>query len=153
VSNAPEEPSGYKKYMPGGEKPMAPDARRRLLTVGAIVFVLLIFIVPSLFKSSSVKTLTYSTLLHDARQARGRHRQHQQRQWRHHRTVNQRHNYTTNGPVAVLIQRHQPAAHQQRQRHLRQPLEPAGEFLPYLIWILIFVAFMYYISADRRVAR
>ena len=67
MSIAPEEPSGYKKYMPGGDKPMAPDARRRVLTIAAIIFVVGIFIIPSLFTRKDVKTISYSSLLRDAK--------------------------------------------------------------------------------------
>jgi ATP-dependent Zn protease len=66
VSNAPEEPPGYKKYIPGGEKPMEQDARRRLIMTGCIVFVILIFLVPAIFGHGKVKSLSYSQLLKDA---------------------------------------------------------------------------------------
>ena len=66
MSNAPEEPSGYKKYVPGGDKPMAPDARRRLLMIGCIAFVFAIFVIPPLFGHKVVKSISYSKLLRDA---------------------------------------------------------------------------------------
>src|SRR5580698_3000059 len=137
--------------MPGGDKPMAPDARRRLLMAGAIVFVVLIFIVPSLFKSSSVKTLSYSTLLRDAS---------------HHKVktadintgtgvitgkLRNGHQYTTNGPSTVI------GSDITKLRttdgvsvKFSSPSSILGALLPYLVFILLFVAFMIFISRQAK---
>jgi cell division protease FtsH len=151
VSLTPEEPSGYKKYMPGGDKPMAPDARRRLLTIGAIVFVLGIFIIPALFKTTTVKSLTYSTLLRDAS---------------HHQVksadintgtgvitgkLSNGHLYTTNGPSTVI------GSDITKMRttdgvsvKFSSPSSLLGAILPYLVFILLFVAFMIFISRQAK---
>ena len=98
----PPEKNGYRRLLPGGDKPMTPEYRRRLLTIAVVAFVLGILVIPSLFSSKSVKTLPYSTLLRDAR---------------HQGVVNavinsstgvitgqltNGTNYTSNGPVPVI---------------------------------------------------
>ena len=137
--------------MPGGEKPMAPDARRRLLTVGAIVFVLLIFIVPSLFKSSSVKTLTYSTLLHDASDHKVKTADINTGTGVITGKLSNGHKYTTNGPSTVI------GSDITKLRttdgvsvKFSSPSSLLGAILPYLVFILLFVAFMIFISRQAK---
>jgi hypothetical protein len=60
VSTPPNEKSSFKKFMPGGDKPMAPEARRRLITIAIVAFVLGLLIIPSLFSNKTVKTISYS---------------------------------------------------------------------------------------------
>jgi cell division protease FtsH len=147
----PEEPSGYKKYMPGGEKPMAPDARRRLLTIGAVAFVIGIFIIPSLFKHNVVKTISYSTLLRDA--------SHQKVDTAVINTTSgvitgqltNGVNYTSNGPSTPI------AADITKLRTtdnvavtFSNPSSLLAALLPYLIFVLLFVAFMVFISRQAR---
>ena len=147
----PEEPSGYKKYMPGGEKPMAPDARRRLLTIGAVAFVIGIFIIPSLFKHSVVKTISYSSLLRDA--------SHQKVDTAVINTTSgvitgqltNGVNYTSNGPSTPI------AADITKLRTtdnvavtFSNPSSLLAALLPYLIFVLLFVAFMVFISRQAR---
>ena len=62
----PTDRSGRKRYLPGPDKPMAPDTRRRAITIVLVVFVLGLLFIPSLFHGKTVKTLSYSALLHDA---------------------------------------------------------------------------------------
>jgi hypothetical protein len=68
VSSLPPEKNGLKKYLPGGngDKPMAPESRRRILTISIVAFILGIVVIPSLFNSKSTTTLSYSKLLADA---------------------------------------------------------------------------------------
>src|SRR5579863_9644455 len=151
MSIAPEEPTGYKKYMPGGEKPMAPDARRRVLIVGALIFVIGILIIPSLFNNKTVKTLSYSTLLRDAS---------------HHKVktavintssgvitgkLSNGTKYTTNGPSTVIgsditkLRTTDDVAVK-----FSSPSNILGALLPYLILALIFIAFMVFLSRQAR---
>src|ERR1035438_4659250 len=147
----PEEPSGYKKYMPGGENPMAPGARRRLLTIGAVAFVIGIFIIPSLFKHTVVKTISYSTLLRDA--------SHQKVDTAVINTTSgvitgqltNGVNYTSNGPSTPI------AADITKLRTtdnvavtFSNPSSLLAALLPYLIFVLLFVAFMVFISRQAR---
>src|ERR1035438_3348329 len=147
----PEEPSGYKKYMPGGENPMAPGARRRLLTIGAVAFVIGIFIIPSLFKHTVVKTISYSTLLRDA--------SHQKVDTAVINTTSgvitgqltNGVNYTSNGPPTPI------AADITKLRTtdnvavtFSNPSSLLAALLPYLIFVLLFGAFMVFISRQAR---
>jgi len=140
-----------KKYMPGGDKPMAPDARRRLWTIAIVLFILGFFVISSLVTSKNVKTLSYSTLLRDA-----------SNQQVATATINSNNgvitgqlangtNYTTNGPVPVI------AADVKTLRttdavtvNFSTPSGFLSLILPYLIWILIFGGFMYYLTRQAR---
>jgi cell division protease FtsH len=151
VSNAPEEPSGYKKYVPGGDKPMAPDARRRLLMIGCIAFVFAIFIIPPLFGHKNVKTISYSRLLKDAT--------HQKVDTA---IVNSTSgvitgqltngtNYTTNGPTPLINSDITKLRTTDNVAvTFANPSNILGALLPYLILALIFIAFMVFLSRQAR---
>jgi hypothetical protein len=49
VADPQNDQNGLKKYLPGGERPMAPQARRRMITFAVIAFVLGILVINSLF--------------------------------------------------------------------------------------------------------
>ena len=137
--------------MPGGDKPMAPDSRRRLLWIAVVLFILGIFVIQSFLTNKTVKTLSYSTLLHDA-----------SNQQVATATINSNSgvitgqladgtNYTTNGPVPVI------AADIKTLRttdavtvNFASPNSLLSLILPYLIWILIFGGFMYYLTRQAR---
>src|ERR1039458_5318492 len=147
----PEEPSGYKKYMPGGDKPLAPDARRRLLTIGAIAFVVGIFVIPSLFTHKVVKTVSYSTLLRDARQQEVVSASINSTTGVITGQLTNGTNYTSNGPTPVInrdITTLRPP--DKMSVTFANPSSLLGTLLPYLIFILIFVAFMVFISRQAR---
>ena len=46
---------------------MAPQVRRRMITIVVILFILGILVINSLFQHTSVKTITYSRLLNEAK--------------------------------------------------------------------------------------
>ena len=46
---------------------MAPQARRRMITIVVIAFIIGILVINSLFEHQNVKTLSYSRFLNDAR--------------------------------------------------------------------------------------
>ncbi|HUZ42627.1 MAG TPA: ATP-dependent zinc metalloprotease FtsH [Acidimicrobiales bacterium] len=151
MSNAPEEPQGYKKYVPGGEKPMAPDARRRLLTVVVIAFVVGIFIIPSLFSHKNVKTISYSTLLRDAR--------HQQVDTAVINTssgvitgqLTNGASYSSDGPIPVINTDITTLRTTDNVAvTFATPSNILGALFPYLIITLLFVAFMLWISRQAR---
>ena len=135
MSIAPEQPNGYKKYLPGGEKPMAPDARRRLLMVGAIAFVIGIFIIPS---SSPTRSSRPSPT-----RAAPRREQHMvftssinSSTGRHHRQVEGRDvNYTSNGPNPVLPREIDTLETGNNVVTFANPGNLLGALLPYLILV------------------
>jgi cell division protease FtsH len=151
VSTAPEEKNGFKRLLPGGDKPMAPEARRRILTIAIVAFVLGILIIPSLFSSKTVKTLSYSTLLRDARH-----------QGVATAIINSNSgvisgqlangtNYTTNGPVPVITADITTLRTTDNVTvTFANPSSLLATFLPYMVWILIFVGFMMFASRQAR---
>src|SRR6202051_4335342 len=147
----PEEPSGYKKYMPGGDKPLAPDARRRLLTIGAIAFVVGIFVIPSLFTHKAVKTVSYSTLLRDARQQEVVSASINSTTGVISCQLTNGTNYSSNGPTPVINSDITTLRTSDNVSvTFANPSSLLGTLLPYLIFILIFVAFMVFISRQAR---
>ncbi|HEY5111417.1 MAG TPA: ATP-dependent zinc metalloprotease FtsH [Acidimicrobiales bacterium] len=150
VPNQPDEPKGFKKFLPGGEKPMAPQVRRRIVTIAIVAFILGILVIPSIFNSKSVKTITYSTLIHDA---------HQQKVVS--ASINNSSgvitgqlingtNYTTNGPIPALTTEVNGLRTNNVEVTFANSSTLFALLLPYLIFALIFAGFLYYASRQAR---
>ena len=150
MSTPPNEKPSLKRLLPGTNKPMAPESRRRYLTIAIVAFVLGILFIPSLFQAKAVKTLTYSTLLHDARTQKVL-----------SATINNASgvvtgqltngtNYTSNGPAPALNDEINTLKNNNVSVNFQNPSSFASTFLPYLIWILIFVGFMMFASRQAR---
>src|SRR5580658_6333232 len=137
--------------MPGGDKPMAPDARRRVFTIAAIIFVVGIFIIPSLFTHKDVKTISYSSLLRDAK--------HQKVDTAVINTTSgvitgqltSGVNYTSQGPSPVIGNDITALRTTDNVAvTFSSPSSLLGALLPYLVFILLFVAFMIFISRQAK---
>ena len=150
VNTEPNDKSGLKKYLPGGDKPMAPDSRRRLVTIALVAFVLGILFIPSLFQSKNVKTISYSSLLREARN-----------QGVVSASINNNSgvitgqltngtNYSANGPAPALTNEVDTLRSNNVNVNFANPSSIAATFLPYLIWILIFAGFMIFASRQAR---
>jgi cell division protease FtsH len=150
VAEAPNEQNGIKKFLPGGERPMAPQARRRIIMIAVIAFILGVLVIPSLFSNKNVKTITYSTLIQDAG-----------KQAVISASINNSNgvitgqlsdgtNYTANGPTPALSAEVSTLRTNNVNVTFANPSSLASTLLPYLIWILIFGAFMFYASRQAR---
>jgi cell division protease FtsH len=150
VSQDPGNRPGFRRLVPGGDKPMAPESRRRLVTVAIIAFVIGILFIPSLFQSKNVVTIPYSTLLHKAGQ-----------QQVISATINNGSgvitgqltngtSYTTSGPAPALQDEITTLRNDSVTVTFANTSSLAATFLPYLIWILIFAGFMFYASRQAR---
>jgi cell division protease FtsH len=146
----PNNRPGLKKVLPGSDSPMAPEKRRRLLTIAIVAFILGILFIPSLFHSKAVKTLSYSALLKDAKAGRIV-----------SATINNGTgvitgqlsngvNYSTNGPAPALTDEVNALKTNNDRVTFANPSSFASTFLPYLIWILIFVGFMVFANRQAR---
>ena len=125
MADAQNDQNGFKKFLPGGEKPMAPQARRRMITIAIIAFILGILVINSLFSHQNVKTVTYSTLLHDARSQHGRSRPASTTPTASSRgQLDQRHELHLERTGPGARRRRSTRCNRQRHRHLRQSLEP-----------------------------
>jgi|GEM_PF-3962034 len=142
--------NGLKRFVPGGDKPMAPESRRRLVTIAIVAFVLGILVIPSLFSSKTVKTISYSALIHEARA-----------QHVLSASINNSNgvitgqltdgtNYTANGPAPALTDEVNTLKGANVNVTFANPSGFASTFLPYLIWILIFGGFMVFASRQAR---
>jgi cell division protease FtsH len=150
VSEPINEKNGFKKLLPSGDKPMAPETRRRFVTIAIVAFVLGILVIPSLFSSKTVKTISYSRLMHDART-----------QGVLSASINNSNgvitgqltdgtNYTTNGPAPALTDEVNTLKAANVNVTFANPSSFASTFLPYLIWIMIFGGFMVFASRQAR---
>ncbi len=150
MSDAPEPANGYKKYMPGGNKPMEPDARRRMWMVGLIAFIIGILIIPTLFAQKNVKTLSYSALVHDAN-----------KNLIFSSSINSSTgvitgklkdgtSYTANGPNPVQPKEIDTLETGKNNVTFENPSNLLATLLPYLIWIGLFVGLMVFISRQAK---
>jgi cell division protease FtsH len=146
----PPEQNNWRKYVPGGPNPMPPDARRRLFTFAAILFVLGILIIPSLFSGKTVKSVSYSNLLNYAKEQKVISASINNNSGVLTGQLADGTNYTTNGPVPVLSDEVTTLRTDSVSVTFANPSSLAGEILPYLIWILIFGGFMIFLSRQAR---
>jgi cell division protease FtsH len=129
---------------------MAPDARRRIITVVLVAFILGILFIPHLFPTKVVKTISYSTLIKDAR---------------HNGVVSavinnnngvisgqltNGTNYTSNGPIPALSGEINTLRTNNVNVTFNNASSLLAELLPYLIWILLIGVFFFFISRQAR---
>ena len=150
MADTPNQPNGIKKFLPGGERPLAPQARRRIVTIAIVAFVLGILIIPSLFSSKNVKTVTYSALMRDARGGQVVSAAINNSNGIITGQLSNGENYTTNGPSPALNNEIDNLRAHNATVTFANPSSLASLLLPYLIWILIFAAFMIYASRQAR---
>ena len=144
------EQNNWRKYVPGGPKPMPPETRRRMWVFAAILFLLGFIVISSLFPNKSVKDVSYSNLLSDAK---------------HQKVVSASinnntgvltgqladgTNYSTNGPVPVLSDEVTLLRTDNVTVTFANPSSLTATLLPYLIWILIFGGFLVFMSRQAR---
>jgi cell division protease FtsH len=121
-----------------------------MITIVVIAFIIGILVINSLFQHSSVKTLSYSRLLNDAKANTV-----------NTATINNSNgvitgqldngtNYSSNGPFPSLSTEVTTLKSDDVTVTFDNPSSLAGVLFPYVIWILIFGAFMYYISRQAR---
>ncbi|HUY16486.1 MAG TPA: ATP-dependent zinc metalloprotease FtsH [Acidimicrobiales bacterium] len=129
---------------------MAPQVRRRIVTIAIIAFVLGVLVIPNLFSNKQIKTVAYSALIQDAKS---------------HKVLSaviststgvitgqlsNGTNYSSNGPVPALSNEVSTLSANNVMVTFATPSSLASLLLPYLIWILIFGAFMFYVSRQAR---
>ncbi len=153
MSSLPPEKNGLKKYLPGGngDKPMAPESRRRILTIAIVAFILGIVVIPSLFNSKSTTTLSYSKLLADAHLQQVNTAMVNSGSGVISGQLSNGTNYTTNGPVPVI---NADITSLRTTDNVTVTFATSsgliGTLLPYLIWILLIGAFMVFASRQAK---
>ncbi|HEV3267204.1 MAG TPA: ATP-dependent zinc metalloprotease FtsH, partial [Acidimicrobiales bacterium] len=148
--NDPTNPNGLKKFLPGGEKPMAPQVRRRIVTIAIVAFVLGVLVIPNLFSNKQVKTVAYSALIQDAKSHKVLSAVISTSTGVISGQMSNGTNYTSNGPVPALSNEVSTLSSNNVMVTFATPSSLASLLLPYLIWILIFGAFMFYVSRQAR---
>ena len=129
---------------------MAPESRRRLITIAIVAFIVGLLFIPSLFQGKTIKAISYSTLLRDA---------HSQRIVS--ATINNTNgtisgqltdgtNYSANGPVPAISSEVDTLRNDNVNVTFANPSSFASTFLPYLIWIFIFAGFMIFAGRQAR---
>jgi len=148
VSTPPNEKSGVRKFLPGGNKPVTPESRRRLITIAIVAFVLGILLIPSLFTTKTVKTISYSSLIHDARTSKVVSASINNASGVVTGQLSDGTNYVANGPAPAIADEVNALRTNNVNVTFANPSSFASTFLPYLIWILIFVGF--FVFANRQ---
>ena len=129
---------------------MPPESRRRLFTFAIVAFILGILFIPSLFQSKSVTTISYSSLLHNAQQQHVVSAQINNSNGVITGQLADGTNYSSNGPAPLLSNEVDTLRSDNVNVTFANPSSFASTFLPYLIWILIFVGFMYFAGRQAR---
>jgi cell division protease FtsH len=150
VSIQEDDKPGLKRFMPGSNKPMAPESRRRFITIALVAFVLGILVIPSLFSSKTVKTIAYSKLLQDATKQSVVSASISNSSGIITGQLTNGTNYTANGPVPAIASEVNLLRSNNVEVTFANPSSFLATFLPYLIWILIFVGFMMFASRQAR---
>jgi cell division protease FtsH len=150
VNTEPTDKPGLKKFLPGGDRPNSPDSRRRIITIALVAFVLGILFIPSLFQSKNVKTISYSTLIHDAKNQSVISASISNSSGVITGQLTDGTNYTSNGPAPTLTTEIDTLRTNNVNVTFANPSSFASTFLPYLIWILIFAGFMMFASRQAR---
>jgi cell division protease FtsH len=150
VSALPPEKPGMKKFLPGANRPMAPETRRRFITIAIVAFFLGIFFIPSLFQTKTVKTIAYSQLIHDARSQQVVSADINNANGVITGQLTNGTNYTTNGPIPALQNDVNTLRTNNVTVTFANPSSFASMLLPYVIWILIFVGFFVFAGRQAR---
>ena len=129
---------------------MAPQARRRMITIVVIAFIIGILVINSLFEHQNVKTLSYSKFLNEARANSVNTAAINNSNGVISGTLDNGTNYTVNGPVPALSSEVTTLKSDNVTVTFANPSSLAAELFPYLIWILLIGGFMYYISRQAR---
>src|SRR5665213_3333711 len=129
---------------------MAPQVRRRIVTIAIVAFVLGVLVIPNLFSNKQVKTVAYSALIQDAKSHKVLSAVISTSTGVISGQMSNGTNYTSNGPVPALSNEVSTLSSNNVMVTFATPSSLASLLLPYLIWILIFGAFMFYVSRQAR---
>jgi cell division protease FtsH len=146
----PNNRSGFKRVLPGSDKPLAPDSRRRLLTIALIAFFVGILFVPSLFRGGAVKSLSYSALIHDARSHQIKSASINNGTGVITGQLTNGLKYSTNGPAPALTDEVNALRSSNVKVTFANPSSLVAALLPYLIWILLIVAFFVFVNRQAK---
>ncbi|MGH9020098.1 MAG: ATP-dependent zinc metalloprotease FtsH [Acidimicrobiales bacterium] len=145
----PSDKPGTRRGLPGAG-PATPESRRRLVTIAIILFVLGILFIPSLFSNKNVKTLSYSDLLRDARAQQVVSASINNGSGVITGKLTNGTTYTVNGPTPALSDE----VNSLRTNHVKVTFANTSSFLatflPYLIWIVLFGAFMVFLNRQAK---
>jgi len=124
--------------------------RRRIVTIAIVAFVLGVLVIPNLFSNKQVKTVAYSALIQDANSHKVLSAVISTSTGVISGQMSNGTNYTSNGPVPALSNEVSTLSSNNVMVTFATPSSLASLLLPYLIWILIFGAFMFYVSRQAR---
>jgi cell division protease FtsH len=150
VTSPNPDKTGLKKFLPAKGTTPTPGARRRLLWILLAAFVIGALVIPSIFNTKKVVTLSYSTLVQDAA---------------HQQVLSAAINnntgiitgqlttgvsYQTTGPLPVLTTEVDALRQAGVQVTFVNPSGLLSLLLPYLVWILLFAALFWFMNRQAR---
>jgi cell division protease FtsH len=146
----PNDRSGRKRVLPGSDAPLAPDSRRRMYVLIAVAFVLAVFVVPSLLQNKNVKPLSYSALLHDAKNHTIKSASINNVSGVITGQLKNGSHYTTNGPAPALTDEVNALKAGGINVKFANPSSIVGLILPYLLFALLIGGFLILINRQAK---
>jgi cell division protease FtsH len=146
----PNDRSGLKRVLPGSDKPMAPESRRRMYMLVAAAFVVVLFVIPSIFHGKTVKPLSYSALIHDARSHKIKSASINNASGVITGQLTNGTYYSTNGPAPALTDEVNALKAGVNDVKFANPSSFLALVLPYLIWILLIGAFLIFVNRQAK---
>ncbi len=129
---------------------MAPESRRRLVTIAIIAFVIGLLFIPSLFKTTTVKTISYSTLTADIKANKVVSATVDNANGVITGQLSDGTNYSANGPSPLVSSELDLLKSNNVAVTFANPSSFGSTILPYLIWIAIFAGFMIFAGRQAR---
>ncbi len=127
-----------------------PESRRRILTIAIIAFVLGILVIPSLFSTKNVKTLSYSTLIKDAKDQQVLTAVINNSTGVITGQLSNGTNYTVNGPAPAVTDEINALKNSNATVTFANASSLLSTLAPYIIWIAIFGGFMVFAGRQAR---
>ena len=146
----PNDKPSLKRMLPNAENPMAPQARKRMLLLAGLGFVVFVLVINSIFTNQTVKTLSYSTLLHDARTHQVHTAEINNGTGLITGTLTNKTHYSVNGPAPALSDEVNILRNNGVTVKFVNPSGLASTIFLYLFWILMFVGFLYFINRQAK---
>ena len=128
---------------------MPPTARRTMVIV-IILFLLGLLIIPSIFSNKTIKSVNYSSLLTEAKEQKVVSANINNTTGVITGQLSDGTNYSTNGPNPVLSDEVSVLRADNVSVTFANPSSLLSALLPYLIWILLLVGFMYFMTRQAR---
>jgi cell division protease FtsH len=150
VTDTPQKKTSFKKFFIGNGDGATPENRRRLWTFLIVAFLIGLLIIPRVFSTTSVRTLSYSTLLRDANHGQVVSATINNANGQITGQLSNGTNYSVQGPYPALTTEVDTLRSNNVNVVFSNASSLLSTFFPYLIWIGLFVGFMAFANRQAR---